>query len=92
MLRVGMQYEIVPTTENDRPPWRVSTRGYAYEMQTASGELVWACHRYGESVDTLVVMPVRFASVRLAVSTLVVVKVQHKRARQRACPAGTGFP
>jgi hypothetical protein len=44
MLRVGMQYEIVRTTENDRPPWRVSTRGYAYEMQTASGELVWSYH------------------------------------------------
>jgi len=44
MLRVGMLYEIVRTTEPGRPPWRVSTRGYAYEMQTASGELVWSYH------------------------------------------------
>jgi hypothetical protein len=44
MLRIGMQYEIVPTDEPDRPPWRVTTRGYAYEMQTASGELVWSYH------------------------------------------------
>jgi hypothetical protein len=44
MLRIGMQYEIVRTDEDDRPPWRVSTRGYAYEMQTASGELVWSYH------------------------------------------------
>jgi hypothetical protein len=39
-----MLYEIVRTTEPDRPPWRVSARGYAYEMQTARGELVWSCH------------------------------------------------
>ncbi|MDQ2873575.1 MAG: hypothetical protein M3Y33_01585 [Actinomycetota bacterium] len=44
MLRIGMLYQIVRTTEADRPPWRVSTRGYAYEMQTASGELVWSYH------------------------------------------------
>ena len=44
MLRVGMLYEIVRTTEADRPPWRVSARGYAYEMQTSSGELVWSYH------------------------------------------------
>lgn len=43
MLRVGMLYEIV-RTERGRPPWRVSTRGYAYEMQAASGELVWSYH------------------------------------------------
>ncbi len=28
----------------ERGPWRVSTRGYMYEMQTASGELVWSYH------------------------------------------------
>jgi hypothetical protein len=44
MLRVTMHYEIVRTKEPDRPPWRVSTRSYAYEMQTASGELVWSYH------------------------------------------------
>jgi hypothetical protein len=44
LLRIGMLYEIVRTSESDRPPWRVSTRGYAYEMQTSSGELVWSYH------------------------------------------------
>jgi hypothetical protein len=44
MLRIGMLYEIVRTEAPDRPPWRVSTRAYAYEMQTASGELVWSYH------------------------------------------------
>jgi len=44
MLRVGMLYEIVRTAEADRPPWRVTTRAYAYEMQAASGQLVWSYH------------------------------------------------
>jgi hypothetical protein len=44
MLRIGMLYEIVQTNEPGRLQWRVSTRGYAYEMQTASGELVWSYH------------------------------------------------
>ena len=44
MLRIGMLYEIVPTDEPERPPWRVSTRAYAYELQTTSGELVWSYH------------------------------------------------
>jgi hypothetical protein len=44
MLRIGQLYEIVRTGEHDRPLWRVSTRGYAYEMQTSSGELVWSYH------------------------------------------------
>jgi hypothetical protein len=44
MLRVGMLYEIIRITETGRLPWRVTTRGYAYEMQTASGELVWSYH------------------------------------------------
>lgn len=42
MLRVGMQYEIVPADQPKR--WRVSTRAYAYELQTSSGELVWSYH------------------------------------------------
>jgi hypothetical protein len=48
MLRIGMLYEIIRTTEAGRLPWRVSTRGYAYEMQTASGELVWSYHWHPE--------------------------------------------
>ena len=37
-----MQYEIVRTDQ--RREWRVSTRAYAYELQTSSGELVWSYH------------------------------------------------
>lgn len=46
LLRVGMQYEIVRTEERpaERGPWRVSTRGYVYELQTASGEAVITYH------------------------------------------------
>ena len=45
LLKIGMQYEIVRMQEAaDRGPWRVSTRGYMYELQTASGELVWSYH------------------------------------------------
>jgi hypothetical protein len=44
MLRVQMLYEIIRTEEPDRPPWRVTTRSYAYELQTASGELVLSYH------------------------------------------------
>ena len=43
-LRVSMQYEIVRGEDPDRPPWRVTTRAYAYEMQTSSGELVQSYH------------------------------------------------
>lgn len=40
-----MLYEIVRTQDRpERGAWRVSTRGYMYEMQTASGELVWSYH------------------------------------------------
>lgn len=44
LLSIRMQYEIVPTNDPERPPWRVSTRAYAYELQTASGELVVSYH------------------------------------------------
>jgi hypothetical protein len=45
LFKVRMQYEIVRTDhEPERGPWRVSTRGYMYELQTASGELVWSYH------------------------------------------------
>ena len=43
LLKVRMLYEIVRTEDRpDRGPWRVSTRAYMYELQTASGELVWS--------------------------------------------------
>jgi hypothetical protein len=45
MFRVGMQYEIVRTEDRpERGIWRVSTRAYMYELQTASRELVWSYH------------------------------------------------
>jgi hypothetical protein len=53
LLRIGMQYEIVRNERDpgERGPWRVSTRQYAYEMQTDSGELIWSYHWHpGSSV------------------------------------------
>jgi hypothetical protein len=45
LLKIGMLYEIVRTEEKvERGRWRVSTRGYMYELQTSSGELVWSYH------------------------------------------------
>jgi hypothetical protein len=45
LLKIGMLYEIVRTQERtERGVWRVSTRGYMYELQTSSGELVWSYH------------------------------------------------
>jgi hypothetical protein len=45
LLKLGMLYEIVRTEDKpERGTWRVSTRGYMYEMQTQSGELVWSYH------------------------------------------------
>ncbi len=45
LLKIGVLYEIIRTEDKpERGPWRVSTRGYMYEMQTASGELVWSYH------------------------------------------------
>jgi hypothetical protein len=45
LLEIGMLYEIVRAQERtDRGAWRVSTRGYMYELQTSSGELVWSYH------------------------------------------------
>ena len=45
LLKIGMLYEIIRTEDKpERGPWRVSTRGYMYEMQTASGELIWSYH------------------------------------------------
>jgi hypothetical protein len=45
LLKIGMLYEIVRTEDRpERGTWRVSTRGYMYEMQTASGELIWSYH------------------------------------------------
>jgi len=50
MLRIQMQYEIVRTEDAGRPPWRTSTRAYAYELQTASGEVVLSFHWHPSSV------------------------------------------
>lgn len=47
-----MQYEIVPNDQADQEPWRISTRGYNFEMQTVSGELVWSYHWHpGTRID-----------------------------------------
>jgi hypothetical protein len=44
MLRVCMQYEVVPNDQVGQESWRVSTRGYDYELQSSSGELIWSYH------------------------------------------------
>lgn len=45
LLKIGMLYEIIRTEDRpERGAWRISTRGYMYEVQTASGELVWSYH------------------------------------------------
>ena len=45
LLGIGMRYEIVRMEgRTERGAWRVSTRGYMYELQTSSGELVWSYH------------------------------------------------
>lgn len=50
LLRIGMLYEIVRTEDRpERGPWRVSTRGYMYELQTESSELIWSYHWHPQS-------------------------------------------
>jgi hypothetical protein len=44
-----MLYEIIRTDDPVRGPWRVSTRAYAYEMQTSGRELVWSYHWHPQS-------------------------------------------
>jgi hypothetical protein len=44
LLRVQMNYEIVPVEEPGRPPWRVTTHAYNYEVQNSSGEGVVSYH------------------------------------------------
>jgi hypothetical protein len=49
-LKIAMHYEIVHTEDRpERGRYRVSTRGYMYEMQTDSGELVWSYHWHPNS-------------------------------------------
>ncbi len=44
MLQVMMQYEIIPNLNAGQEPWRVTTRAYNYELQTASGQAVVSYH------------------------------------------------
>jgi hypothetical protein len=52
MLRIGMLYEIIRDDDPRRGPWRVSTRAYAYELQTSGRELVWSYHWHPQSTVT----------------------------------------
>jgi len=52
LLRVNMLYEIVRTDDPERGPWRISTRGYAYELQTSNRQLVWSYHWHPTSAVT----------------------------------------
>ena len=50
LLRISMQYEIVRAVDRpERGPWRVSTRGYMYELQTESSELILSYHWHPQS-------------------------------------------
>ncbi|WP_157610005.1 hypothetical protein [Spirillospora albida] len=49
LLRVQMQYEIVPVDEPGRDPWRVTTRAYNHEVQNSSGEGVVSYHWHPQS-------------------------------------------
>ena len=49
LLRISMLYEIIRTDDPARGPWRVSTRAYAYELQTSDRELVWSYHWHPQS-------------------------------------------
>ncbi|MCC5574443.1 hypothetical protein IMZ11_02155 [Microtetraspora sp. AC03309] len=44
LLWVRMKYEIIPDDRDGYGPWRVTTRGYVYEVQSASGEAVMSWH------------------------------------------------
>jgi hypothetical protein len=44
LLRVQMNYEIIPVEEPGREPWRVTTHAYNYEVQNSSGEGVVSYH------------------------------------------------
>lgn len=44
LLKVRMQYEIVPTTSGQDGKWRVSTRAYAHSLETRNGQVVISYH------------------------------------------------
>jgi hypothetical protein len=49
LLKITMHYEVVRAEERERGLYRVSTRGYVYEVQTDSGEVVWSYHWHPNS-------------------------------------------
>lgn len=44
LLRVRMQYEIIRAEDPERGPWRVTTHGYAHEVQQSDGQAVISWH------------------------------------------------
>lgn len=44
LLWLRMQYEIIPVDEAGSEPYRVTTRAYTYEIQSASGQAVITWH------------------------------------------------
>jgi hypothetical protein len=80
LLRLGMLYEIVRTEERpERGLWRVSTRGYMYEMQTASGELVWSYHWHPQG--TVGSPHAHFGQTQLAPDAILSHKAHHPTGR-----------
>jgi len=75
MLRVGMLYEIVANDQARQEPLRVSTRGYDYELQVSSGELVWSYHWHP---GTRVVRPhIHLGRTQLAPDAVLSSKAHH---------------
>lgn len=44
LLRVRMQYAIIRVESPERGPWRVTTHGYAHEVQQSDGQAVISWH------------------------------------------------
>ena len=95
LLRISMNYEIVRTErDKDRGAWRVSTRAYAYELQNASGELVWSYHWHPTS--TVKTPHAHLGHTQLAEDAVLSYKAHHPTGRVslesvlRACIADYG--
>jgi hypothetical protein len=97
LLRIRMEYEIVRAGDRpERGPWRVSTRGYAYELRTDSGERVWSYHWHPQSA---VANPhVHIGHTQLAGNAVLSSKIHYPTGRIslesviRTCIAGHGVP
>lgn len=79
MLQVMMHYEIVPNQQAGQEPWRVSTRGYNYELQTATGQAVWSYHWHPTS--RIVSPHMHLGATELAEDAVISHKAHHPTGR-----------